>query len=113
MVKHSPDLNLIFAALSDPTRRETVHRLARGAATVSELAGRFEMSMPAYLGHLDKLEKAGLIRTTKTGRVRSCALKDGALEMAQDWLGEQQRLWETRLDQFDDYVNDLMKERQK
>lgn len=113
MVKYDPDLNRIFAALSDPTRRATISRLARGPASVSELAASFEMSMPAFLGHLGKLEQAGLIQTTKEGRVRSCALAEGALDVAQDWLTEQRRLWETRLDQLDDYVANLMKERQK
>lgn len=111
MVKYDPDLNRIFTALGDPTRRETVNRLTRGPATVSELAASFEMSMPAFLGHLAKLETAGLVRTTKKGRVRSCALREGALDIAQDWLTEQQRLWETRLDQFDDYVTNLFKDR--
>ncbi|MBK0398987.1 winged helix-turn-helix transcriptional regulator [Limibaculum sp. M0105] len=111
MTKYEPNLNLVFSALSDPTRRAVIARLARGPATVSELAASHAMALPSFLGHLGKLERAGLIRSTKSGRVRSCALTGAGLAPAQDWLSRQRALWETRLDQFDDYVTGLMKER--
>lgn len=107
MAKHDPDLNLIFAALGDPTRRAIVARLGRGPATVSELAAPHDMALPSFMGHLAKLEKAGLIHSWKTGRIRSCRLNGGALTPAQDWLGQQRALWQARLDQFDSYVTTL------
>jgi len=69
------------------------------------------MALPSFLGHLRKLEDAGLIITVKEGRVRSCALTPDAFAPVQDWLGEQRAIWDSRLDRFDDYVTNLMKER--
>ncbi len=111
MAKHEPDLDRLFAALSDGTRREIVARLARGPATVSELAAPHEMALPTFLAHLGKLEAAGLVETEKRGRVRSCRLAAGGLLPARHWLTEQRALWEARLDAFDDYVTTLAKER--
>jgi DNA-binding transcriptional ArsR family regulator len=104
MAKHARDLDLLFLALSDPTRRTVVARLSRGEATVGELASAHEMALPTFMAHLAKLERAGLIRTEKVGRVRRCALVSGAFAPATGWLEEQRRLWEARLDRFDDYV---------
>jgi DNA-binding transcriptional ArsR family regulator len=110
MAKHSTDLDHLFMALSDPTRRAVVARLGRGAATVGELAAAHEMALPTFMAHLGKLERAGLIRTEKRGRVRRCALVPGAFAPATGWLEEQRLLWEARLDRFDDYVMQLAKE---
>lgn len=107
MAKHDPDLNLIFTALGDPTRRAVIARLGRGPATVSELAAQHDMALPSFMGHLAKLEHAGLIRSEKKGRIRSCHLVQGQLASAQDWLSQQRALWQARLDQFDDYVTTL------
>ena len=107
MTKHSPDLDHLFMALSDPTRRAVLARLARGEATVGELASAHEMALPTFMAHLAKLERAGLIRTEKAGRVRRCMLVPGAFAPARGWLEDQRRLWETRLNQFDDYVTQL------
>lgn len=111
MAKYGADLDLIFAALSDPTRRATIARLVHGPASVSELAAPHDMALPSFLGHLGKLEKAGLIQSTKNGRVRSYQLTKEALLPAQNWLAEQNRLWQTRLDQLDEYVMNLIKEK--
>jgi DNA-binding transcriptional ArsR family regulator len=110
MAKHSPELDHLFMALSDPTRRAVVAQLARGPATVGELAAGHEMALPTFMAHLAKLERAGLIRTEKTGRVRQCALVPGAFAPVTGWLEEQRRLWEARLDRFDDYVMRLVEE---
>ena len=110
MAKHSPELDHLFMALSDPTRRAVLARLARGEATVGELAAGHEMALPTFMAHLGKLERAGLIRTEKAGRVRRVALVPGAFAPATSWLEEQRRLWEARLDRFDDYVMQLVKE---
>lgn len=71
------------------------------------------MALPSFMSHLKKLEAAGLISTRKKGRTRLCRLAPDALKPAQDWLAEQNALWEARLDQFDDYVTNLMRERDK
>ena len=111
MAHHDPDLSLLFHALSDPTRRAMLERLARGPAAVTELAGPTGMTLPTILRHLSVLEAAGLITTTKDGRVRSCAFQSAALEPVQDWLASQRSLWEARLDRLDSYVMKLMQER--
>ena len=110
MAKHSPELDHLFMALSDPTRRTVLARLARGAASVGELAAGHDMALPTFMAHLAKLERAGLIRTEKAGRVRRCELVPGAFAPAESWLDEQRRLWEARLDRLDDYVMRLVKE---
>jgi DNA-binding transcriptional ArsR family regulator len=87
-----------FAALSDPTRRAIVARLARGEATVSELAAPFPVSLPAISKHLKVLEEAGLMARSKQGRVHRCRLVPRALKQAEGWIGERRRVWEHRLD---------------
>jgi DNA-binding transcriptional ArsR family regulator len=111
MTQHDPDLSLLFHALSDPTRRAMLERLVRGPAAVTELAGPTGMTLPTILRHLSVLQAAGLISTTKDGRVRSCAFQPAALEPVQDWLASQRSLWESRLDRLDSYVMKLMQER--
>ena len=110
MAKHEPDLSLLFHALSDPTRRMMLSRLARGAAAVTELAGPTGLRLPTVLRHLTVLEAAGLVATRKDGRVRSCALQPQALEPMRDWLAAQRRDWEARLDRLDSYAMTLMKD---
>jgi DNA-binding transcriptional ArsR family regulator len=111
MAKHDPALDLLFHALSDPTRRMMLTRLARGPAPVSELAGPTGLRLPTVMRHLSVLETAGLVATQKDGRVRSCVLQPEALSPMRDWLEEQRTIWEARLDRLDDYVTNLMKER--
>ena len=113
MAYHQSDLDRLFQALSDPTRRAVLARLARGPVTVSDLAAPFDMALPSFLTHLRKLEDAGLITTTKDGRVRTCALVPAAITPVQHWLDDQRALWETRLDQLEDYVTKLMKDRSR
>ncbi|MFN3577645.1 MAG: ArsR/SmtB family transcription factor [Tabrizicola sp.] len=111
MAKLDPQLDLLFHALSDPTRRMMLNRLARGPATVTELAGPSGFKLPTILRHLSVLEEAGLVATQKDGRVRSCAFQPQAMRPMTDWLEGQRKLWEARLDRLDDYVTNLMKER--
>ncbi len=94
----------VFRALADPTRREVVERLGRGRASVSELAGAFDMALPSFVEHLKVLEASGLVRSEKRGRVRTCELVREGLAPLEDWLAAQRRLWERRLDQLDDYL---------
>lgn len=106
-----PRLDALFQALSDPTRRALLARLARGPASVSDLAQPFDMALPSLMGHLRKLEDAGLIETRKDGRVRTCAIVPEAFAPVRGWLDEQRAIWEGRLDRLEDYVTRLMKER--
>ncbi|MFN3992940.1 MAG: ArsR/SmtB family transcription factor [Tabrizicola flagellatus] len=112
MAKHDPQLDLLFHALADPTRRMMLNRLARGPAPVTELAEPTGFKLPTILRHLAVLEAAGLVATQKDGRVRSCAFQPAALRPMAEWMEEQRRLWEGRLDRLDDYVTRLMKERE-
>ncbi len=111
MAKHDPDLDLLFQALADPTRRAMLERLARGPAPVSELARPTGLRLPTVMRHLSVLEQAGLVSTAKDGRVRSCAIVPQALAPMRAWLDEQRAVWEARLDRLEDHVTKLMKER--
>lgn len=112
MAKHDPDLSRLFHALADPTRRAILTRLARGHAPVKELADPTGLSLPTVMRHLGVLEEAGLIVTSKDGRVRTCALVPEGLTPTRSWLDEQRAIWESRLDRLDSYVTSLMKERE-
>jgi DNA-binding transcriptional ArsR family regulator len=113
MAKHAPDLSLLFHALADPTRRSILTRLSRGPAAVTDLAQPTGLRLPTVMRHLSVLEEAGLIATSKEGRIRTCAIAPEALTPVRTWLDEQRALWEARLDRLDDYVTKLMKERPK
>lgn len=104
MPKHAVALNRMFTALADPTRRSMVERLARGPASVSELAKPFAMSLPAVVQHLQVLEESGLVKSSKAGRVRTCRIEPKALGVAQDWLSQQRALWEARFDRLDQFL---------
>lgn len=113
MAKHDPDLSLLFHALSDPTRRSMLTRLAEGPATVTELANPTGLRLPTVMRHLSVLEEAGLIASLKDGRVRTCAVVPEALAPVRRWLDQQRAIWESRLDRLDDYVMTLMKDQPK
>ncbi|MFF9347726.1 ArsR/SmtB family transcription factor [Streptomyces sp. NPDC014734] len=97
-------LDLVFRALGDPTRRALVERLVRGPASVSELAAPLAMSFPAVVQHVQVLEAAGIVRSEKTGRVRTCRIEPEALRAGEGWLGRQRTTWETRLDHLGDVL---------
>jgi DNA-binding transcriptional ArsR family regulator len=107
MPNQSADLTRVFHALADPTRRAVLERLSRGPAAMTELARPFPMALPSFSQHLGVLEECGLVRSWKTGRVRTYQLAPQPLEAAQDWMATQRATWERRLDQLDDYLNDL------
>lgn len=100
----------IFRALSDPTRRDVLERLSARAASVSELAASYDMALPSFVEHLKVLEQSGLVRSHKTGRVRTYELAPEQLKVAEDWLGRQRNLWERRLDQLDRYLMKMKQE---
>jgi DNA-binding transcriptional ArsR family regulator len=100
-------LSSTFAALSDPTRRAILARLALGETSVSKLAEPFAMSLPAISKHLKVLERAGLITRGRDAQMRPCKIEAAALKEADDWLADYRRLWEQRLDRLDDYLQTL------
>jgi DNA-binding transcriptional ArsR family regulator len=97
----------VFHALSNPTRRKVLERLSAGPATVSELAERFDMQLPSFVQHLSVLERSRLVRSKKRGRVRTYEIAPERFRVVEDWLTARRRLWEARLDQFDEYVKRL------
>jgi DNA-binding transcriptional ArsR family regulator len=98
MANQSATLDRAFAALADPTRRAVVEQLRRGPASVSELAARHPMALPSFMKHVTVLTDAGLIASSKRGRVRECRLVPTALDETERWIAEHQRAWNTRLD---------------
>jgi DNA-binding transcriptional ArsR family regulator len=103
-------LDNVFRALGDPTRRAVLSRLSQGPASVSELARPFDIALPSFTQHLGVLERCGLVRSRKAGRVRTYRLEPRPLEAAERWMAEQRALWERRLDQLDNYLLELKKE---
>ncbi|MBW8744098.1 MAG: helix-turn-helix transcriptional regulator [Sphingomonas sp.] len=101
MASQSSDVDLVFHALADPTRRAVVQRLGKSEATVSELAAPFDMALPSFLKHLSVLEKSRLIASRKSGRVRTCSLQRDSLMAAERWFTEQRALWQNRYDNLD------------
>ena len=100
-------LDRTFAALSDPTRRAILTRLATGQASVTELAEPFEMSLPAVSKHLKVLERAGLISRGREAQWRPCRLEPAPLKDVADWVEEYRGLWEARLDRLDGYLREM------
>ncbi len=100
-------LDATFAALADPTRRAIVARLAKGEATVGELAKPFRISGPAVTKHLKVLEGAGLITRSRRAQQRPCRLVAKPLKEATDWMERYRAMWEERLDRLDDYLMEL------
>src|SRR6266851_1662741 len=110
----SPDrLSTTFAALADPTRRAILARLASGAASVTELAAPFAMSLPAISKHLKVLERAGLIARGREAQWRPCRLEAGPLKDAADWLEHYRRFWEQSFDRLEDYLRELQRKEKK
>ena len=105
-----PDrLSVTFGALADPTRRAILARLAKGPATVTELARPFEMTLPAVSKHLKVLERAGLIERGREAQWRPCQLRARPLEEAADWVERYRSLWEERFDRLDEYLKQLQR----
>jgi DNA-binding transcriptional ArsR family regulator len=107
MLNQLSDLDRLFHALADPARRGMVERLSRGPAPVSELARPLPMSLPAVMQHLGVLEDAGLVRSEKVGRVRTCAIEPRALSQAERWINARRVEWENRLDRLGEYLKTL------
>lgn len=107
MAKQTAELDRVFHALADPTRRSVVERLGAGSASTTELAAPFDMALPSFMQHLTVLQKDGLVVSRKVGRVRRYHLVTEPLEAAEHWMVAQRRLWAQRLDQLDAYLADM------
>ncbi len=108
MVQYSrARVNASFAALSDATRRGVLEQLARGDASISDLAEKFQMTLTGMKKHVGVLEQAGLVSTEKVGRVRVCKLGLGRLEEEAAWIERYRQLWEERFDELDKVVEEL------
>ena len=107
MANSSQELDRIFEALADPTRRAVVRQLGSGPASVGELARNFPMALPSFMKHVRTLEACGLIQTEKTGRVRTCTLDRQRLALIDDWLAAERRIWEERTDRLEQLVTQL------
>jgi DNA-binding transcriptional ArsR family regulator len=107
MPNRSIQLDRIFYALADPTRRAVLERLSVGPAAVSELEKPFDMALPSFTQHLNVLSDCGLVQSQKTGRIRTYQIAPDALIAAEQWMLEQRHLWEARLNQLDSYLNQL------
>jgi DNA-binding transcriptional ArsR family regulator len=97
----------VFHALSNATRRKVLEQLSAGPASVSELAAPFDMQLPSFVQHLAVLEQSRLVKSKKRGRVRTYEIAPERLEVAEGWLAERRRVWESRLNRFDEYVKQL------
>ena len=107
-------LSATFGALADPTRRAILARLAKGEATVSELAAPFDMSLPAISKHLKVLQRAGLIEQGRQAQWRPCRLKPERLRTVADWIGQYRGYWEVSFDRLGEYLRELQEqEREK
>ena len=106
VVNQVEDIDQLWQALADPTRRRIVERLGRGPASVTMLAAPLPMSLPAVVQHLQVLESCGLIASEKVGRVRTCRLEVERLDAVQDWIAVRRRTWQRRLDRLGDVLAD-------
>jgi DNA-binding transcriptional ArsR family regulator len=101
------ELNLVFAALADPTRRAMLDHLRSGEATLNELALPFEMSVQGVSQHLKVLERAGLVTRGRLAQTRPARLSSGGLQAASGWLERYREFWEASFERLDDYLEDL------
>jgi DNA-binding transcriptional ArsR family regulator len=104
MVQYSPKLDSAFGALSDSTRRGILERLGRGDASISELAGRFGMTLTGMKKHVQILEEAGLVTTEKVGRVRTCRLGPRRLDDEMTWIESYRVMLEERMDRLEAFL---------
>ena len=94
MLNQSAQLDHVFQALSDATRRAILERLSRGTASVSQLAEPLDMTLAAVMQHLQVLEESGLVKTEKAGRVRTCRIEPDGLAVAESWIGKRRTQWD-------------------
>jgi DNA-binding transcriptional ArsR family regulator len=100
MDSQNPDVDRVFHALGDPTRRTIMEKLSHGPISVSRLAEPLEVTLAAVVQHLQVLEESGLVRTEKTGRVRTCSIEPHGLSVAEQWIRDRRSIWDQRLDRL-------------
>src|SRR6516164_2561895 len=103
-------LNRVFRALADPTRRAVIAQLSQSPASMTELARPFKMALPSFAQHLSVLEECGVVQSRKDGRIRRYRLVPQPLTLAEDWMVSQRALWEQRLDRLEEYVETMKAE---
>lgn len=106
MRKKKPNIDQIFQALGDATRRAMMEKLSRGPMSVSHLAEPFHITLAAVVQHVQVLEECGLVQTEKVGRVRSCRIEPAGLDAMEQWIRERRSIWERRLDRLGDLLAD-------
>ncbi len=106
MHRKKPDIDLIFNALGDPTRRAIMQKLSQGPISVSRLAEPLDMTLAAVVQHLQVLEESGLVATEKVGRVRTCRIESTGLSAAAQWIADRRSTWDRRLDRLGDLLAD-------
>jgi DNA-binding transcriptional ArsR family regulator len=107
MVQHFTDFNPSFAALADATRRGVLEQLARGDASITDLAGTFDMTLTGMKKHVGVLEQAGLVTTEKVGRVRNCKIGPNRLEEEMEWISRYRQVWDARFEALDRLIDQL------
>ena len=105
MQRKKPDIDRVFHALGDPSRRAIVERLSEGPMSVSRLAEPLNITLAAVVQHLQVLEESGLVRTEKVGRVRTCSIEPAGLSVAEQWIGARRSTWEQRFDRLGDLLD--------
>jgi len=106
MTKHKIDIDRLFHALGDPTRRAMLDRLSRGPLSVSELAGPLGVTLTAIAQHLEILEKCGLAQTEKLGRVRTCRIESEGFDVLEQWIRKHRSIWESRLERLGAFLEE-------
>ena len=104
MHRKKPDIDRVFHALGDPSRRAIVEKLSEGPLSVSRLAEPLDITLAAVVQHLQVLEESGLVQTEKVGRVRTCRIETAGLSAAEKWIGDRRSIWERRLDRLGDLL---------
>ena len=104
------NFNASFAAIADATRRGVLEQLARGDASITELADKFDMTLTGMKKHVNVLELAGLVSTEKVGRVRTCRIGPCRLEEEMEWLARYRQVWDARLEALDGVINELKRQ---
>lgn len=111
MAQYPPTpFNTSFAALADATRRGVLDQLARGDASITDLADKFEMTLTGMKKHVSVLELAGLVTTEKVGRVRTCRIGPSRLEEEMEWIARYRQVWDARFEALDDVIDELKRQ---
>jgi len=100
------NIDRVFHALGDPTRRAIMEKLSEGPVSVSRLAAPLDITLAAVVQHLQILEESGLVHTEKVGRVRTCHIQPAGLSVAERWIGDRRSIWERRFDRLGDLLAD-------